>query len=141
MEDEILKLYFIDKLRPVDIAAKLDIKIYKITRVIQKDDRYINEKISRKTISEEKHKEFTKDYMKEKRKNEQFKCKVDDLVLKTMHNQASMELSKRNHLTDENYRKWNYSAYNYNSSKRRYEFDENLGRSYDVPKYIKERFC
>lgn len=140
MEDEILKLYFVDKLRPVDIAAKLDIKLYKITRIIQKDERYIKEKISRKSISEEKHKASTKDYIKRTRKNEQFKCKVDDLLLKTMHNQASMELSKRNHLTDENYRKWNYSAYHYNPSKRRYEFDDNLGRSYDVPKYIKERF-
>ena len=79
MEDEILKLYFIDKLRPVDIVAKLDIKLYKITRVIQKDDRYINEKISRKSISKEKHKAFTKDYMKKKRRKEQFKSKVDDL--------------------------------------------------------------
>ena len=49
------------------------------------------------------------------------------------------ELSKSNHLSNESYRKWNYSAYKYNSSKRRYEFDEKLGRSYDIPKYIKER--
>lgn len=59
--------------------------------------------------------------------------------MQTQHIQASMELSKSKKLTDENYRKWNKSAYKYNPSKHRYEFDESLGRSYDVPKYIKER--
>lgn len=50
-----------------------------------------------------------------------------------------MELSKRSHLSDENYRKWNCSAYQYNASKRRYELKKELGRSFDVPKYIKEK--
>ena len=59
-------------------------------------------------------------------------------ILKAKHEQASIELSKSRHLTNENYRKWNQSAYHYNTSKKRYEFDDNLGRSYDVPKYIKE---
>ena len=54
-----------------------------------------------------------------------------------MHNQASSELSERKYLTNENYKKWNKSAYNYNPSKKRYEFDSSLGRSADVPKYIK----
>ena len=76
---------------------------------------------------------------KEKRKKIQFSNSVDDLSLKVKHNQASMELSKRSHLSNESYREWNYSAYKYNPSKRRYEFDSTLGRSYDVPKYIKER--
>ena len=53
--------------------------------------------------------------------------------------QATRELSKSKHLSNENYRKWNYSAYKYNPSRKRYEFDEKLGRSIDVPKYIKER--
>ena len=59
--------------------------------------------------------------------------------MEEQHRQASLELSKSKYLSNESYRKWNYSAYKYNSSKRRYEFDEKLGRSYDIPKYIKER--
>ena len=35
------------------------------------------------------------------------------------------------------YRNWNKSAYSYNEEKRRFEFREELGRSHDVPKYIK----
>lgn len=126
MENEILKLYFEDGLRAVDIAEKLNIPSYKITRVLQKDTRYNEEKNIRKSNNEQKHKQYTKEYMKSKRKVEQFKNKVDDLGLENLHNQASAELSKRSYLTNENYRKWNYSAYNYNPSKHRYEFDEKL---------------
>ena len=126
MKEEILKLYYEDGLRPVDIAEKLNIPSYKITRIIQKDSRYKEEKNTRKANNEQKHKEYTKEYMKSKRKEEQFINKVDDLVLKNRHIQASKELSKRNYLTNENYRKWNYSAYKYNPSKHRYEFDEKL---------------
>lgn len=126
MKEEILKLYYEDGLRPVDIAKKLNIQSYKITRIIQKDTRYKEEKNTRKANNEQKHKEYTKEYMKNKRKEEQFINKVDDLVLKNTHIEASKELSKRNYLTNENYRKWNYSAYKYNPSKHRYEFDEKL---------------
>ena len=54
-----------------------------------------------------------------------------------MHNQASQELSKGKRLSNLAYRNWNKSAYSYNKAKKRYEFKKELGRSYDVPKYIK----
>ena len=67
--------------------------------------------------------------------------KIDDnfAFVEEQHRQATLELSKSKHLSNESYRKWNISAYKYNPSKHRYEFDEKLGRSADVPKYIKER--
>ena len=77
--------------------------------------------------------------MTKKNLSEVINQKKTEKLVKAEHNQAVSELSERKHLTNEDYRKWNYSAYKYNPSKRRYEFDENLGRSYDVPKYIKER--
>ena len=75
--------------------------------------------------------------LKEKRKIAQFKKSADDLVLKNMHNQASRELSKPRRLSNIAYRNWNKSAYSYNEKKKRFEFKEDLGRSFDVPKYIK----
>lgn len=54
-----------------------------------------------------------------------------------MHNQASMEMSKSKRLSNMAYRNWNTSAYSYNEKKKRFEFKEELGRSADVPKYIK----
>ena len=74
-------------------------------------------------------------------KNKREKQRIEDnySALQAQHAQASRELSKSKHLSNENYRKWNSSAYTYNPSKRRFEFDKNLGRSADVPKYINDR--
>ena len=58
-------------------------------------------------------------------------------AIKEMHRQASMELSKNGKLSDRAYRDWNTSAYKYDAKKNRYEFREELGRSYDVKKYLK----
>lgn len=134
---EILKMYFIDKLRPVDIAKKLDISKSAVTQVLKKDKRYMQMKQERKIKNQNKHIEETKEYIKTKRKIAQFKNNADDLILKNMHNQASAELSKPKKMTNMAYRNWNKSAYSYNEKKKRFEFKEELGRSADVPKYIK----
>ena len=100
-------------------------------------ERYTFEKAFRKNISETKRKEYKNNFIKKKRE----KLRIEDNYneVQAQHNQAIKELSKSKHLSNESYRKWNISAYHHNTSKHRYEFDERLGRSYDVPKYIKER--
>ena len=140
MEDrnkQILDMYFIEKIKPVDIAKKFEIAKSTVTRVLQKDSRYIKIKQERKAENQEKHKQYTNDYNKTKKKNIQQKNNADDLVLRNMHNQASMEMSKPKRLNNMAYRNWNKSAFTYNEKKKRYEFREELGRSDDVPKYIK----
>lgn len=136
-KDIIIQLYFIEKFRPVDIAIKLNISKSAVTQVLQKDERYTEEKAIRKEQNKIKHKENSNKLKKAKRKNEQFKNNVDDLILKNMHNQASIELSKSKRLNNMAYRNWNKSAYKYNSKRKGFEFREELGRSYDVPKFIK----
>lgn len=137
-KDIILNMYFVEKLRPVDIAKKLDISKSAVTQVLRKDKRYVKIKKERKIKNQKKHIKETKDYIKAKRKIAQFKRNTDDLILKNMHNQASRELSKPKRLSNMAYRNWNTSAYSYNEKKKRFEFkDDELGRSYDVPKYIK----
>ena len=129
-KEVILNMYFIEKLRPVDIAKKLDISKSAVTQVLRKEER--------KLKNQKKHIEATKEHIKTKRKIAQFKNNADDLILRNMHNQASVELSKGKRLSNMAYRNWNKSAYSYNEKKRRFEFKEDeLGRSYDVPKYIK----
>ena len=136
-KEVILNMYFIEKLRPVDIAKKLDISKSAVTQVLQKDDRYKKEKEVRKKQNKIRHNKKTKEIIKKTRKIKQFKNRTEDLILKRMHNQASQELSKGKRLSNLAYRNWNTSAYSYNEAKRRYEFKEELGRSNDVPKYIK----
>lgn len=133
----ILNMYFVEKLRPVDIAKKLDISKSAVTQVLKNDKRYIQIKKERKIKNQQKHIEETKNYIKTKRKINQFKNNADDLVLKNMHNQASCELSKPKRLSNMAYRNWNKSAFTYNEDKKRFEFRKELGRSFDVPKYIK----
>ncbi|MBQ3409628.1 MAG: hypothetical protein IJH12_10555 [Clostridia bacterium] len=139
MENKIVDMYFNKQMKPVEIARALQIKKYKVTRVLQKDTRYVEEKQKRMIINKINHNEKTKDYMKRKRKFMQFINKIDDLILKNMHKQASFELSKGSKLSDMAYRNWNISAYTYDKCNRRFVFKNELGRSADVPKYIKLR--
>lgn len=136
MKDEILDLFFDKKMKQKDIAELLNIAKSTVSKVVSKDSRFIAEKSLRRANNKVKRNKDIQRRVEQNRKKEQFKNNSDDLILKQMHSQASMELSKRSHLSNENYRKWNKTAYNYNPSKKRFEFDENLGRSYDVPKYI-----
>lgn len=136
-KETIIQMYFIEKLRPVEISKKLNISKSAVTQVLQKDERYENEKSKRKQENKLKHIEKTKEIMKTKRRKIQIKNNIDILVLKSLHNQDSMELSKRKRLNNIAYRNWNTSAYDYNEKHKRFEFKEELGRSNDVPKYIK----
>ena len=139
MKEKILELYFNEKMLQKEIAKKLNISTSIVSRTLSRDSRFIEKKNRRKIANKVKHNKDIQKRVEQKRKDVQLKNYADELVLKKSHRQASVELSDREHLTNENYRKWNYSAYKYNPSKRRYEFREELGRSYDVPKYIKEK--
>lgn len=139
MKDEIIDMYFNQKLKQIDIANHLGIAKSTVSKVLKKDVRFNNEKDARKAENKIKHTKNIQERVEAKRKELQFEHKIDDLILKHLHDQATMELSKGSHLSDESYRKWNLSAYKYNPSKNRYEFESELGRSSDVPKYIKER--
>ena len=139
MKEEILDLFFNQKMKQNEIATKLNIAKSTVSKIVGKDTRFIDEKSRRKAVHKLNHNKDIQTRVENKRKQIQFQNSVDNLIIKHLHTKASIELSKRIHLTNENYRKWNSSAYNYNPSKRRFEFDENLGRSADVPKYINDR--
>lgn len=135
--DTVIHMYFIDKLKPIDIAKKLNISKSAITQFLQTDNRYNEEKELRKNLNKIRHREDTKELIKKQRKIEKHKNNIDDFILKNMHEQAVCELSAINRLNNMTYRNWNKSAYNYNEDKKRFEFKKELGKSYDVPKYIK----
>ena len=134
---EIIKYFFNEHLKVKDIAERMNVSSSYVTRIIKQDKRYSEEKEYRYNKSKEKRKLDQNNFIKHKREQKM----IDDnyAFVQEQHRQAVLELSKSKHLSDESYRKWNISAYKYNPSKHRYEFDEKLGRSIDVPKYIKER--
>lgn len=136
-KEKIIELFYIEHLKVKEISEIVNTSSAYITKIIKQDARYLQEKEYRKNISKQKRKIDQNNFIKKKREQQ----RIDDnySIVQSQHEQATRELSKTRHLSDENYRKWNYSAYKYNPSKRRYEFDETLGRAADVPKYIKER--
>lgn len=136
-KETIIKLFYIDHLKVNEIAQTMNTSSAYITKVIKQDARYIEEKKFRKELSKVKRKVDQNNSIKKKREIKRIEDNYAEVQIQ--HIQASQELSKSSHLSDENYRKWNSSAYHYNPSKYRYEFDESLGRAADVPKYVKER--
>ena len=136
-KDKILRLFYTEHLEVKDIAGIIKVSSAYVTKIIKIDSRYEKEKNFRKEKSKEKRRLEQNNFIKQKRENK----KIEDnyAFVQEQHKQASQELSKTRKFSDENYRKWNSSAYKYNPSRKRYEFDEQLGRSYDVPKYVKER--
>lgn len=136
-KEQIIKYFFNEHLKVKDIAERMNVSSSYVTRIIKQDKRYSEEKEYRYNKSKEKRKLDQNNFIKHKREQKM----IDDnyAFVQEQHRQAVLELSKSKHLSDESYRKWNISAYKYNPSKHRYEFDEKLGRSIDVPKYIKER--
>lgn len=135
---ELIKRYFFNEhLKVKEIAEEVHTSSSYVTKIIKQDKRYIDEKEYRNRKSKEKRKEYQKKLKRVKREEKRIEDNLE--LLKEQHRQASIELSKSKHLSNEDYRKWNISAYKYNPLKHRYEFDEQLSRSADVPKYIKER--
>lgn len=135
--EKIIGLFYIQHFKVKDIAEALGLSSAYITKIIKQDNRYIQEKDFRKQQNKGNRKIVQNKFIKNKRDNK----RIEDnyAIVETQHPQASRELSQSSYLTNENYRKWNSSVYKYNPSKNRYEFDDRLGRSYTVPKYIKER--
>lgn len=136
-KENIISLFYNEHLQVKQIAEQLDISSAYVTKIIKQDSRYIQEKSFRKSISKNKRKIAQNEFIKKKREKQRIEDNYS--YVQSQHEQATRELSKSSHLSNESYRKWNYSAYKYNPSKKRYEFDVKLGRSADVPKYIKER--
>ena len=131
----ILNMYFIKEIRPVDIAKELEISKSAVTQVLKKDDRYIQTKEDRKIKNQEKHQKETIKIINKKRKDES----LNDLIMKRIHDQASIELSGRRTINNRAFRNWNKSIYEFHIETKEYRLKEDMKDkvSYAVPKEIK----
>ena len=64
---EITRLFYEEHLRPTDIAKQIGVGKSYITKIIQKDERYIEEKEYRATKSKERHKVCKRNYINKRR--------------------------------------------------------------------------
>lgn len=133
-KQEILKLYYEDNVKIVDIVKEVKVSRAYISKIITVDERYRAKKIEEKEKTRKRKKEYTYYKMKEIREE---KAKQNAYV-KEQHLQATRELSRsETAISNRALLKWNASAYKYNSRKNCYEFDKRLIRSYALPKYMK----
>lgn len=135
IKEQILNLYFIEHKKQKEIAEKLNISKYTVSRIVTKDDRYINEKEERKEQSKINNKNKTIEYIYSKR--EQKRINEYDSIRK-MHIQAVMELSEKNKpMNNKVYKDWNSSIYKYNEKSKSYVLKKGINVGADVPKRIK----
>lgn len=133
--EQVLFLYFEEKLKQIEIANKLNISKYKVSRIVSKDNRYKKEKIKRKEESKIKNKKETIEYIKNKRKTDY--SKIDYDFLRAQHEQASRELSGgRKPINNRVYRDWNTSIYKYNEKTKSYNLKKGINVGFDVPKKV-----
>ena len=128
LKENIISNYYIKHLKVKEISEELNVSTAYITKIIKQDIRYAEEKQYRKDISENKRRLAKNKFIKNKRDNKRIEDNYP--AIQAQHDQASRELSKSKHLSNESFRKWNNSAYTYNPSKHRYEFDERLRSSF-----------
>lgn len=135
-KDIIKKLFFDCNYKQIDIAKELDVSTKYISKVLISDNRYKTEKDKRKQISNKRHIEKTKQYIKEKRKTSKIDREYE--YMKYQHNQDVFELSgNSNKINNLNFRKWNSSAYKYNSKTKSFHLVRGLNVSQDIPKIIR----
>lgn len=129
------ELYFEEKKTLTEIAEVINTSVSYISKILRKNEKYNKEKEKRKNENLLKRRKIQKDLIYGKRKSN---IDIEYIKLKTQHEQASMELSKRSILGKDTLRKWCSSAYVYNKNKKRYEFDtKNLNKPSDFPSYVK----
>lgn len=133
LKEKITKLFYVDKLKPSDIAKKLRVSKSTVTRYIKENYKYEEEKEKRKIENRNKKIAFTKKYMNEKRK----KNNDDYLIIKKQHDQASIELSGGSlNINNRAFRRWNSSVYKYDKKSQSYKLDKKIIAGADVPKKI-----
>lgn len=134
-KNEILMLYFEEKLKQVDISNKLKISKNAVSKTIKKDSRYEMEKENRKLQNKMKHNKDIQRRVEMKRKS---KGISDIQLLNIIHIQASLELSdNKKTMSNKAFRDWNSSIYCYDKKRQSYILKRGIVSGADVPKKIK----
>lgn len=134
-KDEIITLYFDEKLNTIEISKKVNVVKSYISKILKQDPRYSAEKQRRKEINKVKRKNFNKENMRKVRKNNA----ISNEILEVEHYKASIELSGRKTINNRAFRNWNPSIYSFHERTKEYRVKKEMldKVSYAVPKKIK----
>ena len=131
-KDKIIELFFTEHLRPVDISKKLKVGMPYITKIIQKDPRYIEEKEARKLSNKEKNKIQKRIYAQNKRQEE----KQEYQKLLVQINRDNEYLSTKKKENDLQFANWNRSAYEYDKNSSDLVLKDDLNTGFNVAKRV-----
>ncbi|MEE0865801.1 MAG: hypothetical protein U0L98_03250 [Clostridia bacterium] len=130
-QEIITKFYDLHE-KPSVIAKELNVNPSYVTKVIQKDDRYIPEKEYRAKISKENRKKSKCEWIRKKKHNDK---QLDEYV-KLQHDQASKELSYSSEMSDLAFAKWNRQMFRYDKHSSDLVLRKRFKYAYDVPKRV-----
>lgn len=131
-KEKIVELFFTKHLKPVDIAKKLKVGMPYITKIIQKDSRYIREKETRRQENKEKNKTKKRIYAQNRRKKE----KQEYQKLLVQINRDNQYLSTKKKENDLQFVNCNRSAYDYDKNSSDLILKDNINAGYAVPKIV-----
>ena len=129
---EITRLFYEKHLRPTDIAKQIGVGKSYITKIIQKDERYIKEKEYRAMQSKERHKVCKRNYINKKRQAD----KQEYQAMLIQINKDNEYLSNKNAISDINFAKWNRGMYDYDKKSSNLVLKNGINVGFDVPRKV-----
>lgn len=130
---EITRLFYEEHLRPTDIAKQIGVGKSYITKIIQKDEKYIEEKEYRATKSKERHKVCKRNYINKKRQAD--KQEYQAMIIQI--NKDNEYLSTRKEISDIDFAKWNRGMYDYDKKNGDLVLKNGIVTGYNVCKRVK----
>ena len=131
-KDEITRLFYDEHKRPTDIAEQVGVKSSYVTRIIQKDKRYVEEKQHRKEQSKENHKVSKRRYIRKRREIK----KQEYLAMVVQINRDNKYLSTKKQVSDLAFAKWNRGMFEYDKNSSDLVLRNCITTGYNVPKII-----
>lgn len=129
---EITRLFYEEHLRPTDIAKQIGVGKSYITKIIQKDERYIEEKEYRATQSKERHKICKRNYINKKRQAD----KQNYQAMLIQINKDNEFLSTKKKLSDEAFSNWNRGMFDYDKHSSALVLKSEINVGFDVPRKV-----
>lgn len=130
----IIEKFYNEHLKPSVIAKELEVNSSYVTKIIQKDSRYIEEKEYKANNSKENRKVSKREWIKKKRKSESDN-QLDEYV-KMQHNQARKELSYSSEMSDFVFAIWNRGMFQYDKNSSDLVLKKGFKFNLDVQKRV-----
>ena len=129
---EITRLFYNEHLKPTDIAKQIGVGKSYVTKIIQKDERYVKEKEYRANQSKERHKVCKRNYINKKRQAD----KQEYQAMLIQINKDNEYLSAKKKLSDEAFSSWNRGIFDYDKHSNALVLKAGINVGFDVPRKV-----